>query len=136
MWIWFGLAALALIFEILTGTFFLLFIALGLAIAGLSAQIFHNLEHELFTCTMIIMLITMILFKIRSTEKNQIDRNNDVHIDIGQYVIVETWSKYRFSSIFYRGSKWKVELAEGYPCKNGLHKIIEVHDIHFIVVPK
>ena len=37
MWIWLGLAALALIGELATGTFYLLLVALGLAGGGVAA---------------------------------------------------------------------------------------------------
>lgn len=37
MWIWFGLAAVALIGEVGSGTFYLLLVALGLAAGGIAA---------------------------------------------------------------------------------------------------
>jgi len=36
-WVWFGLMALALIGEVMTGTFYLLMVAVGFAVAGIAA---------------------------------------------------------------------------------------------------
>ena len=46
MWIWLGLAALALIGELATGTFYLLLVALGLAGGGVAAWLNAGLEWQ------------------------------------------------------------------------------------------
>src|SRR5690606_24540432 len=49
MWFWFGFAVLALIGEVLTGTFYLLLFALGLAAAGITALSGGSLAWQIVT---------------------------------------------------------------------------------------
>lgn len=65
MWIWLGLAALALIGELATGTFYLLLVALGLAGGGVAAWLNAGLEWQLLACGVVVLLGLVILRKTR-----------------------------------------------------------------------
>lgn len=65
MWIWLGLAALALIGELATGTFYLLLVALGLAAGGIAAWLLAGLEWQLVACGAVLLLGLLVLRKTR-----------------------------------------------------------------------
>jgi len=50
MWYWFGLAAIALMGEVASGTFYLLLVALGLAAGGVAAALGASLAWQLVAC--------------------------------------------------------------------------------------
>ena len=138
MWIWFGLAALALIGEVSSGTFYLLLVALGLTAAGFTAWFSFGFEWQLLVCVVVALGGLVILRKTKVLKKREINaaRNVDVHMDIGQTVMVDAWSEQRLASVQYRGAQWQAELAQGYPRQSGPHTIIEVRGTRFIVAPQ
>jgi hypothetical protein len=89
MWIWLGLAALALIGELATGTFYLLLVALGLAAGGVAAWFGAGLEWELVACGVVLLLGLLVLRKTRVLKKREVDSasNADVNLDIGRGLV-------------------------------------------------
>lgn len=138
MWIWLGLAALALIGELATGTFYLLLVALGLAAGGVAAWLLAGLEWQLVACGVVLLLGLLVLRKTRVLKKREVDasRNADVNLDIGQTVKVEAWSQDGTARVWYRGAHWQAELAEGQPAHGGEHIITEMRGTRLVLTPK
>lgn len=138
MWIWLGLAALALIGELATGTFYLLLVALGLAAGGVAAWLLAGLEWQLVACGVVLLLGLLVLRKTRVLKKREVDasRNADVNLDIGQTVKVEAWSQDGTARVWYRGAHWQAELAEGQPAYGGEHIITEMRGTRLVLTPK
>ena len=138
MWIWLGLAALALIGELATGTFYLLLVALGLAGGGLAAWLNAGLEWQLLACGVVVLLGLVILRKTRVLKKREVDAasNADVNLDIGQVVSVEAWSDNRTARVWYRGAHWQAELAEGHASHGGEHVITELRGTRLVLTPR
>ncbi len=115
MWIWLGLAALALIGELATGTFYLLLVALGLAAGGVAAWFGAALQWQLVACGVVLLAGLLVLRKTRVLKQRGLDaaRNADVNLDIGQTVVVESWSDNGTARVWYRGAHWQAELARG-----------------------
>lgn len=137
MWIWLGLAALALIGELATGTFYLLLVALGLAAAGASAWFGMGLEWQLVACGVVLILGLLVLRKTRVLKKREVNsaRNADVNLDIGQTVSVEAWSEHRTARVWYRGAHWQAELASGQTPHAGEHVIVELRGSTLVLQP-
>ena len=138
MWIWLGLAALALIGELATGTFYLLLVALGLAAGGIAAWLNAGLEWELVACGVVLLLGLLVLRKTRVLKKREVNsaRNADVNLDIGQTVMVEAWSDNRAARVWYRGAHWQAELAKGCAPQAGEHIITELRGSILVLTPK
>ncbi|WP_459618459.1 NfeD family protein [Bordetella sp. 2513F-2] len=137
MWIWFGLAALALIGEVLTGTFYLLLVALGLAAGGIGAALHAGLPWQLVICAVVALAGLLVLRRTGVLKKREIDarRNADVNLDIGQQVEVEAWSEAGTARVWYRGAHWQAELSPGQPRVAGPHRIAEIRGSRLVVVP-
>lgn len=91
MWIWFGLAAVALIGEVGSGTFYLLLVALGLAAGGIAAWLGADLAWQLVACGLVALLGLLALRRTGVLKKREVNaaRNADVNLDIGQSVMVD-----------------------------------------------
>jgi membrane protein implicated in regulation of membrane protease activity len=138
MWIWFGLAVLALIGEVATGTFYLLLVAIGLASGGLAAFWQTALEWQLIVCGVVVLIGLLLLRQTGVLKKREINaaRNADVNMDIGQFVRVDDWRNLKTARVLYRGASWQVELAPGYEPVAGEYVITEVRGSHLIVTPR
>ena len=138
MWIWLGLAALALIGELATGTFYLLLGALGLAAGGVAAGVGAHIEWQLVACGVVVLLGLAALRKARVLKKREVDpgRNADVNLDIGQTVMVDAWAANGTARVWYRGAHWQAELAAGQPAHGGEHVITELRGTRLVLTPK
>ena len=138
MWIWLGLAALALIGELATGTFYLLLVALGLAAGGVAAWFGAGLEWQLVACGVVLLLGLLVLRKTRVLKKREVDSasNADVNLDIGQTVSVEAWSENGTARVWYRGAHWQAELAQGQAPQAGEQTITEMRGSILVLTPK
>lgn len=138
MWIWFGFAALALIGEVASGTFYLLLVALGAIAAGVAAWFSLAFEWQLLVCIIVALGGLVTLRKTKVLKKREVNaaRNADVHMDIGQTVMVDAWSEQGLSTVLYRGAQWQAQLAQGCPRHSGPHTITEVRGTRFIVTPQ
>ncbi|AZS79284.1 MULTISPECIES: NfeD family protein [Achromobacter] len=137
MWIWLGLAALALIGELATGTFYLLLVALGLAAAGAAAWFGSGLEWQLVACGVVLLLGLLVLRKTRVLKKREVNsaRNADVNLDIGQTVSVDSWSEHGTTRVWYRGAHWQAELAPGQAPAAGEYIITELRGSTLVLTP-
>lgn len=138
MWIWLGLAALALIGELATGTFYLLLVALGLAAGGVAAWFGAALQWQLVACGVVLLAGLLVLRKTRVLKQRGLDaaRNADVNLDIGQTVVVESWSANGTARVWYRGAHWQAELARGQAPRAGEQIITEMRGSILVLTPK
>lgn len=138
MWIWFGLAAVALIGEVASGTFYLLLVALGLAAGGAAAWFDAGFEWQLVACAVVALVGLFVLRRTGVLKKREVDAksNADVHLDIGQTVEVESWTDAGIARVWYRGAHWQAELAAGQPREPGLYMISEVRGPRLVLTRK
>jgi membrane protein implicated in regulation of membrane protease activity len=138
MWIWFGLAVLALIGEVATGTFYLLLVAVGLAAGGLAALAGMGMEGQLALCGVAVVAGLLVLRLTGVLKKRGVDssRNADVNLDIGQVVTVSDWGDARTARVSYRGADWDVALAPGSQPVAGEQIIMEVRGSQLVVMPR
>ncbi|UOF93958.1 MAG: NfeD family protein [Bordetella sp.] len=138
IWLWFGLAFLILTLEIISGSFYLIFVAIGLAGAGIVST-FVNLKLQFFSFC-IISLFSLIFcknrfFKNSDTKDNNFEKLNN-HMDIGKILIISDWLDNNIGHVNHNGVQWKVELAYGFHKQNNLYQIIGIRGNRFIVIPK
>lgn len=136
-WIWFGLMALALIGEVMTGTFYLLVVAVGLAAAGAVSLTDQGFAVQIVVCLAAIAVAMMALRKTNVLKKRTpgVSSNANVSMDIGQTVIIEAWTAQRTARVWYRGSHWEAELAGGVEPAAGMHVITQTRGNTLIVAP-
>lgn len=112
--VWFSLAVLLVVAELMTGTFYLLMIALGVAAGGLTALLSGSFAVQLLVCAVVASVGIALLRRSRfgQPQKNDSERDPNVNLDIGQHVYVLQWDDEGRSRVAYRGSQWDVEWLE------------------------
>lgn len=129
--LWWVLVAVAVAAELLTGTFHLLMMALGLAAGALAAHMGLPLAGQLACAALVGGGLVAVLQRLRPKPPHSQPHqsNADVNLDIGQVVRVEHWQADHTAQVSYRGALWQVEwvagAAESAPSP-GMHRIREV----------
>ncbi|MEO7495153.1 MAG: NfeD family protein [Massilia sp.] len=134
-WIyWLVAAGVLVVFELFTGTFYVLMIAVGLAFGALAAWLGLSGALQTIVAAAVGVLATGLLHRSRFGRPTRGDaaRDPDVNIDIGQRLQVEQWQNGR-ARVKYRGALWDVELAPGAMAEAGNFRIVEVQGSRLIV---
>lgn len=118
-WVWwFVLAGGALIAELLTGTFYLLVIAVALAAGGAASLLGAPFALQLLATAAIGFGGALALRRMRFARRNDPAQPLQ-NMDVGQTVNVAHWSDARTARARYRGALWDVELAPGEEAQPG-----------------
>lgn len=139
-WItWFVLAAVFVILEMATGTFYLLMLGVALAAGGVAALAGVSAEWQILVAAGVGAAAMFALRKSKFGKTRKIDAANDpnVNLDVGQTVAIETWTTIpdgaSTARVMYRGALWNIELAHGSFARPGLFVIREVRGNRLIV---
>lgn len=125
--IWWLLAGTAVGIELVTGTFYLLMLAIGLAAAAVASHVGLPLTWQLVTAAVAGGGAVVLWHYQRGDQPRKLpaQSNADVHIDIGEPVYVDTWNPDGTSNVKYRGSNWTA-IADGKTPMMGQHRIKEL----------
>lgn len=138
--VWWILAGLLVSAELLTGTFHLLMLAIGLAAGAVAAHANLSLTMQLVCAAAVGGGAVVLLQTLRpQPEKSQPAQSNaDVNLDIGQTLHVTQWMADHTAQASYRGAVWTVELI-GNPAQDppipGPYRIREIVGNRLRVVP-
>jgi membrane protein implicated in regulation of membrane protease activity len=126
--IWWLLTGIAVAVELLTGTFYLLMLAVGLAAGALAAHTGAGLSVQLITAAVIGggAVGGWHLKRSRLPPGLAASANRDVNLDIGETLHIEAWNPDGTASVKYRGANWTVVPAEGAPQTRGAYRVSEV----------
>ena len=132
---WFVAAGLIVILELLSGTFYLLMIAIGVACGGVAALLGAAVPAQLVAAALVGVLATVVLRRSRYGRpalRTDAALDPNVNMDIGQTVQVPAWQD-GTARVMYRGALWDVELAPGIAAAPGSYTIREVRGSRLIV---
>ncbi len=132
-WIWWMVLALGLlILELLTGTFYLMVIAVALAAGGLANLAGASFELQLVVASAIGLAGSLWL---RRSRFGRLTGEADAlqNLDVGQVVRVERWSTGNTARATYRGAEWDVVLAAGETPASGEFVIRSVQGSRLVV---
>lgn len=135
---WAALAALLVIFELFTGTFYLLMIAVGLVAGAVAALAQLGPDLQMLSAAIVGAGATLALHKSKYGWRPRKDAAHDpnVNMDIGQSIQVPEWRAQgngKFCArVMYRGAMWDVELL-GESAAPGVFEISEIQGSRLIV---
>jgi len=134
---WFVLGFGLLVAELLTGTFYLMVIAVALGVAGLAALAGASFPLQVVIAAAISLGGSLWLRRTRFGRRAKSAGADPVqNMDVGQSLRVEQWSASRTARASYRGADWDVELAPGEPAVAGEFVIREITASRLIVAAK
>jgi len=131
---WLVGAGILVIAELFTGTFYLLMIAIGLALGALAALLGASGPVQTLVAAATGLVATSLLHRSRfgRPAKQDPSRDRNVNLDIGARVAVPSWQDGR-ARVMYRGALWDVELGPGALPEAGEYRIVEVQGNRLIV---
>lgn len=134
---WFAVGIGLLVAELLTGTFYLLMIAIGCAVGGLVAMAGADLPLQLVCGAAVGFAATTVLRRTRWGRRRQLpdaSRNPDVLLDIGEVVDVAAWHD-GAAVVRYRGCRWEATLEPGAPARPGAQVIKAIRGSTLVLAP-
>jgi membrane protein implicated in regulation of membrane protease activity len=132
--IWWLLTGTAVAVELLTGTFYLLMLAIGLGAAALAAHAGLGTSTQLIIAAVVGGGAVVAWHMLRPRQpQGPASANRDINLDIGETVQVEAWNSDGTASVKYRGANWTVVAAPGSPQYAGPHRVKEVMGSRLVV---
>ncbi|APW46732.1 NfeD family protein [Rhodoferax antarcticus] len=124
---WLATGALV-VAELVTGTFYLLMLAAGLAAAALAAHTGVATAWQWVAAALVGGGSTLLwrAFKRAQPSVAPARANRDVNMDIGEKVQVAAFKADGTCSVHYRGAHWDASLAAGEVASAGTYRIAEV----------
>jgi membrane protein implicated in regulation of membrane protease activity len=131
---WLVAAGVLVVLELFTGTFYLLMIAIGLAVGGIVAVAGAGAPVQTVAAAAVGVLATALLRRSHfgRPARHEAARDRNVNLDIGQRVDVPAWEHGR-ARVMYRGALWDVELGQGATPQAGEFRIVEVQGSRLVV---
>ena len=127
--LWWVLAGALVIAELLTGTFYLLMLALGSVAAAVAAHAGAAGSVQFAAAALVGGGATALWHfkRARAPRSAPAASNADVNMDIGQTVHVAQWQDNGQARVPYRGAAWAVRHAGAGAPQPGTHRIVAVH---------
>jgi membrane protein implicated in regulation of membrane protease activity len=112
--IWWLLAGVAVAAELVTGTFYLLMLAMGLAAGAIAAYAGFGTVSQLLVAAAVGggAVFGWYFYRSKSPAPLPASANRDVHIDIGEPVHVERWNADGTATVKFRGANWTAILSD------------------------
>ncbi|MFI5446057.1 NfeD family protein [Polaromonas sp. UC242_47] len=134
--IWWLLAGVAVAVELVTGTFYLLMLTIGMVAAALAAHLGAPLIVQIVVAALVGggAVVAWHWQRSKSPKPAQANANSDVQMDIGETVHVQQWNADATASVKYRGAQWTVQLADAEAAPQpGLFKVKELNGNRLVV---
>ena len=125
---WWLLAGVLVIAELLTGTFYLLMLALGAVVGALAAHFGLGSVSQIVAAALLGALAVLVcyLLRKRSPRRQPASSNRDVNMDVGETVTIDQWGPDGTAQVRYRGANWTVMVRPGALPLQGVHRVAEV----------
>jgi membrane protein implicated in regulation of membrane protease activity len=126
--LWWILAGLLVLAELLTGSFYLLMLAIGAVAGALAAHLGLGVTSQVVVAALLGAGATAAwhLKRARSPQSAPVELNRDANLDIGQSVHVSAWADDGTARVTYRGAGWTVRhVGQGRP-QPGEYAIVSV----------
>ncbi len=126
--IWWLSAGAAVAVELVTGTFYLLMFAAGLAAAAVAAHMGAGTVVQLLVAAVVGggAVIGWHIRRGRRPSTPPANANRDVNLDVGETVHVDEWGPDGTATVKYRGANWTVVHRSGNAPSTGAHRVAEV----------
>jgi len=129
---WFVVGFALLVAELVTGTFYLLVLAIAAGVAGLAALAGATFPVQLVVAAAIGLGGSLWLRRARAARgAPPVDAMQN--LDLGQSLRIDHWTPGRTARATYRGAQWDVELASGEEPLPGDFIIREIHGSRLVV---
>lgn len=132
---WWILAGITVAAELLTGTIYLLMVALGLAAGAVAAHLGWNIPAQIMVAAVVGVLCVLIGRRIRSARASGLPASADpaMNLDIGETVTITRWEGDGTARVQYRGAQWTAVLRPGAMPSLGTYRVAELQGNRLVV---
>ena len=126
--VWWLLAGGAVAVELITGTFYLLMLSLGLAAAALAAHLEASLTVQMLAAALVGggAVVAWYLRSRGHPSEPPAESNANVIMDIGETVQIAAWKPDGTADVQYRGAHWTAIHRAGISPSPGPHRVAEL----------
>ena len=121
--------------ELLTGTFFLLMLALGASAAAIGSHAGAGLTTQLVIAALVSLALVTGWYRYRKgANPTKARTQRSVNLDIGELIHVDHWSTEGIAAVKYRGVVWQATSRTAQP-QPGPHRIVELQGNRLVLEP-
>lgn len=133
--LWWLLTGALIVVELLTGTFYLLMLALGTVAAALAAHAGLPVVAQIVIAAALGggAVVACHLRKSTSRAEPPAQSNPNVNLDIGETVHITSWNADGSASVQYRGANWTAIHRPGVVPSAGSHRVAELVGTRLLV---
>ena len=135
--LWWLMVGIAILAELLTGTFYLLMLAVGLAAGALAAHAGLGGAAQVMVSAVVgAATVLGAYYRRRHNPKDPpAQANRNINLDIGETVQVDAWQPDGTASVKYRGASWTAIRRPGAAPVSGPHRVAELQGNRLLVEP-
>ncbi len=135
--IWWLLAGAAVVVELITGTFYLLMLALGMAAAAIAAHLGLPPTAQLVIAAAVGGGAVAAWHQIKKPRPGDPSARADrsVNMDVGETVQIDSWNSDGTTTVKYRGANWTAIHRPGVTPATGTHRVAELVGNRLLVDP-
>ncbi|MBU1352742.1 MAG: NfeD family protein [Gammaproteobacteria bacterium] len=135
--IWWLAAGAVVVAELLTGTFYLLMVAIGLVAAALAAHLGLPIALQIVSAAIFGggAVVAWYLVKKRRPGDPSARADRSVNLDVGETIMIESWNPDGTTSVKYRGATWTAIHRAGVTPSTGMHRVSELVGNRLLVDP-
>ena len=135
--LWWIAAGLLVAAELLTGTFYLLMLAIGGVAGALAAHAGASLSTQIVVAALVggVAVAGCYLVRRRRPGDPSARAERSVNLDVGEIVHVDGWAADGTAQIRYRGAPWTVMHRPGIAPRPGPHRVAELVGSRLLVDP-
>jgi len=120
--LWWLMAGVTVAIELLSGTFYLLMLAIGMAAGAVAAHMGLGLTMQIVTCAVVGASTVLVAYiKRRSRPGEPSPRaERSVNLDVGETVFIDAWQADGTAQVKYRGANWTPSTVLASPRRSAL----------------
>ncbi|WP_406625992.1 NfeD family protein [Acidovorax sp. SDU_ACID1] len=134
---WWLLAGAAVVAELLTGTFYLLMLAIGLAAGAVAAHAGLGTAAQILASAVVGVATVLGAYFARRSRPGEPSARADrsVNLDVGETVHIDAWQPDGTATVKYRGASWTAIHRPGITPATGPHRVAELVGNRLLVDP-
>jgi len=135
--IWWLLAGVTVAVELMTGTFYLLMLALGLAAAAIAAHLGLPTALQIVTAALVGggAVVGWHFLRLKRPGDPSARADRSVNLDVGETVQIDSWNTDGTATVKYRGATWTAIHRPGVTPATGMHRVVELVGSRLLVDP-
>ncbi len=135
--IWWLLTGITVAIELVTGTFYLLMVAVGLAAAAVAAHLGLPTAAQIVTAALIGggAVVAWYFVKKKRPGDPSARADRSVNLDVGETILIESWNADGTTTVKYRGATWTAIHRPGVKPSTGMHRVSELVGNRLLVDP-